>query len=82
MKRDSALVRHILLALRATDEPEITAEDLHIQLGEEGREVTYTQVSYHLAIMQDAGMVARGAIVGTWRLTWEGHDRADRINPN
>jgi hypothetical protein len=77
MKRDLELIRKILLATEAHQEPNKT-----VQVKFEG--VPDELVQYNTGLLLEAGYVEAvdmsnlsGRHFGIWRLTWEGHDFLD-----
>jgi hypothetical protein len=77
MKRDADLVRQILLKIEAS-----SPDDNLSELSVEG--YSPEQVTYHLTLLQEAGLIAAVDISGyegeAWiptRLTWHGHEFLD-----
>ena len=77
MMRDMELVRQILLQVEANDDPQHMVDPVVEGRGEQ-------EVSYHVMIMQQAGLLEgmdRSAIgIFRWsasRLTWAGHEFLD-----
>lgn len=80
MKRDMDLVREILLAVERSDADPIDSIQIVIP------NYTLTQVSYHVHIMEEAGLVEAldlssddGYDFEPKRLTWHGHEYLDTI---
>lgn len=72
MQRDKSLLDRILLALRA----EVQASMTDLQLGKALGNVEPSRLAHHLLLLQDHGLVEKTPNIA-WRLTWNGHDRAD-----
>ncbi|KWR74956.1 hypothetical protein [Cupriavidus sp. IDO] len=72
MKRDRLLVERILSTLRADSQASMTDIQLSKALGN----VDASRLSHHLLLLQDHGLVEKTPNM-SWRLTWNGHDRAD-----
>jgi hypothetical protein len=72
MQRDKSLLDRILLSLRA----EIQASMTDVQLGKALANVDSARLAHHLLLLQDHGLVEKTPNMA-WRLTWNGHDRAD-----